>query len=115
MPQQRAVELDAMANQSFAVVDQEPQVQLRSVQVRGGEGLQALLQRDAGDVDRVDRVGLAAPAGAPAALCRQVRRDPQLPLATPDEKPLQRPGDVPTVLKRPHTVAIETARPLEVS
>jgi hypothetical protein len=56
VPQQRAVELDAMADQPFAVVDQQPQVELGPVQVRGREGLQALLQRGAGDVECVDRV-----------------------------------------------------------
>jgi hypothetical protein len=56
MPQQRAVELDAMAHEAFAMVDQQPQVELGPIQVRGREGLQALLQRGAGDVERVDRV-----------------------------------------------------------
>jgi hypothetical protein len=50
MPQQRAVELDAMADQPFAVVDEQPQVELGPVEVRGREGLRALLQRGAGDV-----------------------------------------------------------------
>jgi hypothetical protein len=30
MPQQRVVELDAMTDQPFAVVDQQPQVEFRS-------------------------------------------------------------------------------------
>jgi hypothetical protein len=111
MPEQRAVELDAMANQSFAMVDQEPQVELGPVQVRGREGVQALLQRGAGDVERVDRIRLAALAGAPARPAAQMRRDPQHPLTAPDEKPLQRPGHVPAVLQRPHTVGVEAARP----
>jgi hypothetical protein len=33
MPQQRAVELDAMADQAFAMVDEQPQVELGPVQV----------------------------------------------------------------------------------
>jgi hypothetical protein len=68
MPQQRVVELDALADQPFAVIDQQPQVELRSVQVRGREGLKALLQRGARDVERVDRIGLATLAGALACL-----------------------------------------------
>jgi hypothetical protein len=111
MPQQRAVELDAMADQPFAVVDEQPQVELRSVQVRGREGLQALLQRGAGDVECVDRVRLAAPAGALACLRGQVRRDPHHALAALDQEPLQRSGDVAAILKRPHAVAVEAARP----
>jgi hypothetical protein len=113
MPQQRAVELDAMPDQALAVVNQEPQVELGPVQLRGREALQAFLQRGAGDVDRVDPVRLAALTGAPAALRGQVRRDPQHALAAPDQKPLQRPGDVPAILKCPHTVAAEAARPLQ--
>jgi hypothetical protein len=36
MPQQRAVELDAVANEALAVIDQQPQIKLRSVQMRAG-------------------------------------------------------------------------------
>jgi hypothetical protein len=35
MPLQRAVELDAMADKPFAVVNEQPQVELGPVQVRG--------------------------------------------------------------------------------
>ena len=42
MPLQRAVELDAMADKSFAVIDEQPQVELGPVQVCGRETLQAL-------------------------------------------------------------------------
>jgi hypothetical protein len=113
VPQQRAVELDAMADESFAVVDEQPQIELGTVQVRGREGLQALLQRGASDVERVDRVRLAALAGTPARSGAEVRRDPQHALTALDEKSLQRPGHVPAVLKRPHTVAVEASRPLQ--
>jgi hypothetical protein len=63
MPEQSAVELDAMANESFAVVNEQPQIELGPVQVRGRERLQALPQRGASDVERVDRVRLVALAG----------------------------------------------------
>jgi hypothetical protein len=59
MPEQRAVELDAVTDEAFAMVDQEPQVEFRPIQVGLRERLKALLQRDAGNVERVDRVGLA--------------------------------------------------------
>src|SRR5215218_7832295 len=111
VPEQRAVELNAMADEPFAMVDQQPQVQLRPVQERGREGLQALLQCGAGNVERVDRVRLAALACALAGLRAQVRRDPQHPLAALDQEPLQRSRDVPAILKRPHAVAVEAARP----
>ena len=42
MPLQRAVERDALTNKPFAVVDQQPQIELRPVQVRDREGVQAL-------------------------------------------------------------------------
>src|SRR3954463_1598722 len=111
MPQQRVIELDAMTDQPFAVVDQQPQVEFRSVQVRGREGLKALLHRGAGDDERVDRIRLAALTGALACIRGQVRRDPQHPLAALDQESLQRSGDVPAVLERPHAVAVEAARP----
>ena len=111
MPLQRAVEPDALTNEPFAVIDQQPQIELGPIQVRGREGLQALLQRGAGDTERVDRIGLPALSGALASASRQVRRDPQHPLAAGDQKPLQTPGDMPAVLKRPDPLAIKAARP----
>jgi hypothetical protein len=42
-----------------------------------------------------------------------VGRDPQHALAALDHKPLQRPRDVPAILKRPHPGAVEGARPLQ--
>ena len=111
MPEQRAVELDAVTNKAFAVVDEQAQVELGPVQMSGREGLQPFLQRGAGDVERVDRVGLAALAGAPARIGGQVRRNPQHALAALDQKPLQRPRHVPAVLKRPRPLAVEAARP----
>src|SRR4051812_16909694 len=95
MPQQRAVELDAMADQPFAVVDQQPHVELGPVQVRGREPVQALLEGGAGDVERVDRIRLGALAGAPACLGGQVRRGAQHPLAALDQKPSSDPGTGP--------------------
>src|SRR4051812_27555211 len=65
------------------------------------EGVQAFLQRGAGNVERIDRIRLAALPRAPAALRCKVRRDPQPPLATPDENPLKRPGNMTAVLQRP--------------
>jgi hypothetical protein len=82
----------ATAHEAFVVIDEQPKVKLRSVQVRGGETLQALLQRGAGNVERVDRVRLAALAGTLTPLGGQVGRDPQHPLAALDEKPLQGAG-----------------------
>jgi hypothetical protein len=109
--EQRAVELDAVTNEAFAVVDEQAEVELWPVQVSGREGLQPLLQRGTGDVERVDRVGLAALAGTPARIGGQVRRNPQHALAALDQKSLQRPRHVPTVFKRPRPLAVEASRP----
>jgi hypothetical protein len=111
VPEQRAVELDAVTNKAFAVVDEQAEVELWPVQVSGREGLQPLLQRGAGDVERVDRVGLAALAGTPARIGGQVRRNPQHALAALDQKSLQRPRHVPAVFKRPRPLAVEASRP----
>ena len=111
MPLQRAVEPDALTNEPFAVINQQPQIELAPIQVRDREGLQALAQRGAGDGQRIDRVRLPALTSALARAGRQVRRDPQHPLAAGDQKPLQSAGDVPAVLKRPHPLAIKAARP----
>jgi len=111
MPLQRAVEPDALANEPLAVIDEQPQIKLGPIQMRDRERLQAFLQSDAGDGKRVDRIRLPALAGALASAGRQMRRDPQHPLAAGDQKPLQTPGDMPAVLKRPDALAIKAARP----
>jgi hypothetical protein len=56
MPRQRAVERNALTNQPLAVIDQQSQIELGPIQMRDRERLQAFLQRDAGDTQRVDRV-----------------------------------------------------------
>ena len=111
MPLQRVVKPNALANEPFAVVDQQPQIQLGPVQVRDREGLKALPQRGAGYADGVDRVRLAALASALARAGREVRRDPQHPLAAADQEPLQAPGDVPAILQCPDPLAVQAARP----
>ena len=64
MPLQRVVERDALADQPLAVIDEQPQVELGAVQLRGRQRIQALAQRRPGDRDRVDAVGLPALASA---------------------------------------------------
>jgi hypothetical protein len=91
MPLQRAVELDAMADKPFAVVNEQPQAELGPVQVRGRKTLQALLQRSPGDIKRVDRIRLPALAGAPARCGAEVCRDPQDPFPALDQEALERP------------------------
>ena len=64
MPLQRVVERDALADQPLAMVDEQPQIELGAFQLRGRQRIQAFAQRRPGDRDRVDAVGLPAPASA---------------------------------------------------
>jgi hypothetical protein len=111
MPLQRVVERDALADQPLAVIDEQPQVELAAVELRGRQRIQAFAQRRPGDRDRVDAVGLPAPASAPSRVGHQLRGDPQDPLAAADQKPLEGPRDVPAVLDRPDPLALQAARP----
>ena len=56
VPQQRAVEFDSVPDQPLAVIDQQPQVELWAIEMRGREALEPFLERGAGDVERVDGV-----------------------------------------------------------
>ena len=56
MPLQRVVERDALAHQSLAVIDQQAQIELWALQLRGRQVIQALAQRGSCDGERVDAV-----------------------------------------------------------
>jgi hypothetical protein len=88
---QRVIQRDALADQPLAMVDEQPQIELGPFQLRRRQSIEALAQRRPGDRDRVDAVGLPAPASAPARGGHQLRSDAQHPLATADQKPLKRP------------------------
>ncbi len=62
MPLQRVVDRDPLMDQSLAVIDQQPQVELGAVQMRCGQRVQTFAQCGSGDGERVDAVGLPAPA-----------------------------------------------------
>ena len=97
----------------LAVVDQQANVERHAVQVRSREVLDPLLQGGPGDAERVDRIGLAAlPCRAPSAR-HVLRRDAHHPLPAREQEPLERAGDVPAVLDRPHPLAVERSRPHE--
>jgi hypothetical protein len=53
-----------------------------------------------------------APNASPRSR-HQLGRHAQDPLATPDQKPLERARDMPTVLQRPHPLAAEAPRPCQ--
>ena len=67
MPLQRVVQRDALADQPLAVVDQQPQIELRTVQLRGRQRIQAFAQRRARDRDarRCGRTSRARDAPTP--------------------------------------------------
>jgi hypothetical protein len=83
VPLQRVIERDALADQPLAVIDQQPQIQFGTFQLRGRQRLQAFAQRRPGDRDGVDAVGLPAVAGAPSRVGHQPGRDAQDSLAAP--------------------------------
>ncbi len=98
MPLQRAVERDALADQAFAVIDQQSQIELGPVEPGRRECVDAFSERGARDRHRVDAVGLASLPRAAALAGHQRRRDANDSLAAPDEEALKRAGDMPAVL-----------------
>jgi hypothetical protein len=111
MPLQRVVERDALADQPLAMVHEQPQIEFGALKLRRRQGIQALAQRRPRDSERVDAVGLAAPAGTSTRVGHQLRRHAQDPLAAFDQKPLEGARDMPAVLQRPDPLAAEPARP----
>jgi len=111
MPLQRVVERHALADQALAMVNQQTQIELRPVQAGGRQPVQAFAQSGPRDRDRVDAVGLAAPARAAPRVGHQLRRHAHDPLAACNQEPLEGARDVPAVLQRPHPLAAQPARP----
>ena len=93
------------------MVDEQPQIEFGALQLRRRQGVQAFAQRRPRDRDRVDAVGLPAPASAATRVGHQLRRHAQDALAAFDQKPLKGARDMPAVLQRPHPFAAELARP----
>ena len=54
VPKQVVIERGAHPHEPFAVIDQQPNVELDAGQLRDGEPLDALPERGAGDRERVD-------------------------------------------------------------
>ena len=113
MPEQVVVERGAHPDQPFAVIDQQPDVELDAGQLGDRQPLDAFAQRRAGDGERVDAVGLAALAAAAALAGHQPRRDPDDALAADEQEPLEGARDVPAVLQRPDPLVAQPARPVQ--
>jgi hypothetical protein len=88
----------ALGDEGVAVVDQELQLPGCLVVACVME-LGFLAQRRAGDRQGVDRVGLAAGAGALAGAGHELRADPQHRLAAGHQEALQAAVDVAAVLQ----------------
>jgi hypothetical protein len=111
MPAQPVLHAGALDDEILAVIREQADLHRGLVEVGGGEGLHAVLDRRSGDRQRVDlirlaRLALPAPGGA-----HPVRRHPHDPLTSRDQRLLEVARDVPAVLDRPHPLVIQPARP----
>jgi hypothetical protein len=76
VPEQVVVERDAAADQSFAVIDQQPDVELDAGQLRRRQAVETFTQRGPGDRQGVDAVRLAAIAPGATRLAHELGRYP---------------------------------------
>jgi hypothetical protein len=112
VPEQVVIDRGAHADQAFAVVDEQPRVELRTGELGHRQRVEAFADRRAGDRDGVDDVGLPTLTSRVAGAGHQPGRHPHDALAAGEQEPLQRSGDVPAVLDRPHPLRIvEAASP----
>ena len=84
------------------MVDEQPQVELRSSKRRGRQRVDPRGQRGARDRGGVDLIGLATLAARAPRAGHQPRRHANDPLAAANQKPLKRAGHVAAVFQRPH-------------
>jgi len=95
------------------VINQQPDVEFDPGELRERQRIQALTDRSARDRDCVDRIGLARLARRIPRPGGQLGSDAHDSLAPGEQEPLERPGDVPAVLKRPDPLARQPARPAQ--
>src|ERR1700756_3141152 len=111
MPAQVVDQRGALADQAFAVINQQTNLELDTGQPRGRQTVRTLGERRPGNSDRVDAVGLATLThGAPRA-GHHLRGDTNHRLAASDEKPLQTARDMPTVFDGPDPVGVFSPGP----
>ena len=112
VPLQRVVEPDARPDEPLAMVDQQPNVELRarparpSATSRGPPPRPRARRPDASMRSDLPRSRLER---RELAISRVGTRTTRSPRAI--REPLERARDVPAVLQRPHPIAAETARP----
>ena len=113
LPAQIVDQRGALLDEPFAVIDEQPDIELGPSELRDRQRLNALADRRAGDRDRVDAIRLARLAGAVSRAGHQLRRDTHDAFAAREQEPLQRPRDMPAILKRPHPLTADAARPAQ--
>src|SRR4029079_18801650 len=113
VPLQRVVEPHALADQTVAMIDQQPHIELGPVKLRAWQLAEAFAQGRAGDGERVDAIGLTALARAAAGVAHELGRDPHHAFAAADQETLERAGDVSAILQRPRPLTAETPRPTQ--
>src|SRR4029453_3892326 len=113
LPAQIVDQRGALLDEPFAVIDEQPDIELAPSDLRDRQRLDARADRRAGDRDRVDAIRLARLAGAVSRAGHQLRRDTHDAFAAREQEPLQRPRDMPAILKRPHPLTADAARPAQ--
>ena len=83
------------------MIDQKPDVELDTGELSDRRPIQAFAQRGARDRQRVDAIRFAAITAGASLAGHQPRRDSDDALTVDQQEPLERPGHVPAVLKRP--------------
>ena len=101
----------AHPDQPFAVIDQQPDVELDARQLGDRQPTESLSQRGAGDGERVNAVRLAAFAAAAPFAGHQPGRDPDDALAASEQEPLEGARDMAAVLQRPHPLSAQAPAP----
>jgi hypothetical protein len=113
MPEQVVRDGRAHPHETFAGIDQQPDVQLDARQLRDRQPIHALPECGAGHGERVDAVGLAAFTATAALAGHQPGGDPDHTLAAGHQEPLEAARDMPAVLQRPHPLGAQAAGPGE--
>ena len=89
MPAQVVAQRGPLRDEPLAVIDQQPDVELRAGQPRDGQSVEAFAQRGARDRDGVDDVGFARLARRLARVDGELGCDPDDGLAAREQEPLQ--------------------------
>ena len=110
VPAQPLLRPTALVDEIITMIDQQLELTKRLL-IRARTTQPRLAQRGSRDSKRIDRVGLA-PRATRATLGRhQLRRHSHELLALSQQPSLQRPSQLPTVLKRPQPIAAQLRRP----